>query len=96
MEPKNFIIPDGLQFADLELEREPLTNRLLYKPGPFARLLRANELDLQNFFNDEDIACWLVAEFYLAHRADGGKPDPVAEDILAEDATLHARNIPAI
>ena len=96
MEPKKIIIPNGRRFADLELEREPLTRRLLYKPGPLARLLSANELDLQALFNDDDIVCWLVAEFYLAHRSAGGEPDAVAEEILVEVAGQHAGNIPAI
>ena len=89
MEPQKIVVPGDMQFADLALERDPITKRLLYKPEPLAKLFMANELALQTLFDDEDVVCWLVAEFYLTHRRAGGKPDPVAEEVLAEFASLH-------
>ena len=89
MEPQKIVIPGDVQFEDLALERDPVTKRLLYKPEPLAKLFMANELALQALFDDEDVVCWLVAEFYLNHRRAGGEPDPVAEEVLAEVAALH-------
>ena len=38
-------IPDGLDFAELALEREPVTCRLLYVPAPLAEMCQVNGLD---------------------------------------------------
>ena len=94
MTPK-IVIPAGLTFATLALEREPSTRRLLYKPVPLAQLIQANGMDFQDFFASEDMAAWLIAEFYLAHRTAGGEPDPIAEDLLAEVAAARASGIAA-
>ena len=95
MQPKKIIIPDGVQFADLALERDPITKRLLCKPEPLAKLFMANEIALQTLFDDEDVVCWLVAEFYVEHRQAGGEPDSVAEDVVAEVASLHRPDLGA-
>ena len=91
MEPKKIILPDGVQFADLKLEREPVTKRLLYRAGPLHALAVANGIDQQTLFaDDDDWAALLVAEWYRAHRQAGGDPDPVAEQVLAEVAAQQA------
>ncbi len=87
-------IPPGVDFADLQLEREPVTQRLLCRPAVLAALFHANELD--TLVNDEDVACWLIAELYLAHRTAGGVPDPAAEEILVEVAALQASDSSAL
>jgi hypothetical protein len=89
-------IPTGVQFADLALERERGTKRLLYRPEPIAELIRANALDAQALLTSEDLVAWLIAECYFAHRAAGGEPDPVAEEVLAEVASAEASNIPTL
>jgi hypothetical protein len=42
---------------------------------------------------DEDLSCWLICEWYVAHRTAGGERDPVIETILAEVAELEATGI---
>ena len=88
MNAKLIKVPAGLRFADLELEREPGTDRLLFRPEPLLELARANQFDQQTMFDSEDVACWLIAEFYLAHRTNGGATDEVAEHILAHIASI--------
>jgi hypothetical protein len=83
-------------FADLALEREPVTRRLRFAPAPLAQLCRANGLDPATTFADEDLACWLICEWYLAHLEAGGEPDQIVEDILAEVAELEATGIAAL
>ena len=97
MNAKVITIPPGVDFADLQLERELYTRRLRYKPGPLERLIAANRLAIRGtMFEEEDLAAWLIAEWYIAHRTAGGEWDPVAEEVLAEVTALHATNIPAL
>jgi hypothetical protein len=79
-------IPDGLDFADLALEREPVTGRLLFAPAPLAAMCRCNKLDPAEILADEVPSRWLICEWYVAHVTAGGAPDRVAEQILAEVA----------
>ena len=96
MELKSIMIPAGLTFADLGLEREPRTKRLLYKPVVLAQLVDANDLGAQTLFTDEDLAAWLIIEWYVVHLNAGGKPDPVAEEIQKEVADTQASGISAL
>ena len=90
-------IPDGVAFADLKLEREPFTKQLMYDPAPLANLIVANNiLTTQPLSENEDLAAWLIAQWYLAHRTSGGEPDPVAEEVLADVEALQAIGIPAL
>ena len=91
MEPKKIIIPDGLRFAELELEREPVTKNLLYRPEPLAALFVANSMELNGIFNNEDIVAWVISQWYLEHRTAGGEKVPVAEEILKEVASLQSK-----
>ena len=83
-EKKKIVIPAGMEFAELELERAQFTGRLLYKPEPLAAMFSANSIDVSQVFENEELADWLIAEWYLAHRAAGGERDPVAEEVFAE------------
>jgi hypothetical protein len=93
MKANEFIIPNSLRFADLALTRHPDSKRVQYDQAALARLFRANELELVKLRDEEEVVCWLVAEFYLAHLRAGGKPDAVGEEILAEIAAAEASDI---
>jgi hypothetical protein len=80
------LVPRELEFAELALERESVTLRLLFAPGPLAVLCLGNGLDLEAFLANADLSCWMITEWYCSHREAGGEPDPVAEKILAEVA----------
>jgi hypothetical protein len=91
MNARKIMIPAGLGFAELALEREPRTGRLLYKHVPLERLIAANRLVIRGtMFEEEDLAAWLIAEWYLAHRNGGGDKDIVGEQLLAEVEALRA------
>ncbi len=96
MTSKAIIIPPGLNFADLQLEREPGTKRLLFRSETLIELMRENDFDQQTFFREEDLVAWLIAEWYLAHRSTGGDPDPVADEILDEVGSALTSGMPAV
>jgi hypothetical protein len=79
-------IPDHVSFADLQLEREHLTGRLLYFPAPLTAVIGHNGDDPARVLADEDLACFYLAEWYFAHRLSGGHPDPIAEQIIRDVA----------
>ena len=87
------LVPEGLHFSELKLEREPGTKRLLYAATPLADLCRYNGFDPTTTFADEDLACWLICEWYVAHRSHGGALDVVAELILVEAQAAQTRNL---
>ena len=89
-------IPGGLRFADLQLRREAVTNRLLYRREVLEALERANGLEETTMLDREDLAVWLIAEWYLAYRSAGGESDTVAEQILAEVLSLNKTTIPGM
>jgi hypothetical protein len=76
-------LPQHVAFADLQLERETVTGRLLYLPEPLSEVIRCNGDDPLCVLADEDLAMWYIAEWYFAHRLAGGDPDPVAEHIIS-------------
>ena len=97
IEPRPLKIPFGLTFAELELAREAGTKRLLYKSAPLAELLRFNDFAQpagQSMLDAEDLTAWVIAHWYLKHREEGGVPDPVAEEVLAEIAAVQPSNAP--
>ena len=79
---KRIKIPAGLVFEDLGLAIDPRTNRVKYRPEILAPLFRANNLHLQRLFNIENVAGWVIGEWYLVHLATGGNPHPMAEQLL--------------
>ena len=85
-------LPQGYDFADLQLERDD-AGGLRYLPDPLAACCEANELDVVMTLGSNNMACMLVAEWYLSHRMSGGEPDPVAESILAEVAASEIRTL---
>jgi hypothetical protein len=56
---------------------------LHYAPEPLVAFCRANGLDVGMTLGDEDAACALICEWYLAHREAGGDKDAACEAILA-------------
>lgn len=77
-------IPDDVQFADLKLQRDP-DGAVSFDWSPIERICRASGLDVAILRDGpEDNVAALIMHWYGAHRAAGGAPDPVQDDIIAE------------
>jgi len=77
-------IPDGVGFADLKLARDA-TGDVSFDWSPIERICAASGLPIEVFRDSsEDNIAGLIVSWYQAHRADGGPPDAVAEDLITE------------
>lgn len=82
-------IPDGVDFADLRLARDP-DGSVSFDWGIIERICAASGLPVELLREGpEDNVAGLLIGWYQAHRQRGGAPDPVAEDLLAE---VHAED----
>lgn len=76
-------IPD-LPFSALRLSRDS-NGSVSFDLATVAAIERASGLpDGELMRQPEDVLAELITRWYAAHRADGGEPDPVAEDLLTE------------
>lgn len=77
-------IPDDVQFSDLKLQRDP-DGAVSFDWTPIERICAASNLDpaILRDGPDDNVA-GLIAHWYGVHRAAGGDPDPVQEDLLLE------------
>lgn len=78
-------IPKGMAFADLRLARDPATGDVSFDTAVI-ELIEAESCLPAGFFmgQHEDAVASLITAWYSAHRAAGGAPDTVAEDLLTE------------
>lgn len=78
-------IPHGLDFAALRLARDPHTGDVSFDTAVIERIEAESGLPAGFCMQQhEDAVASLITGWYSAHRAAGGAPDPVAEDLLAE------------
>ena len=78
------VIPDGMQFSDLKLARDP-DGMVSFDHAVIDRICAASGLSPALLHDGpEDNLASLIVGWYNAHRARGGAPDPVAEDLIAE------------
>jgi hypothetical protein len=79
------IVPDGLSFADLKLARDPATGDVDFDAGVVERIAVASGLPADYFLTQpEDVLGGVLTQWYRAHLAAGGAPDPVQEELIAE------------
>lgn len=77
-------IPDNLNFADLELNRN-YDGKVLFNTQVIEQICDLNGLDRRVFLeSDEAPVVRLVLIWYAQHLAAGGKYDLIAEDLIAE------------
>jgi len=82
--PVKITIPDGLQFRDLKLQREP-NGAVTFDTSIINLICSASDINLELFTHStEDNVAALIVAWYDIHRNAGGKPDPVADDLIAE------------
>ena len=78
-------IPEGMAFADLRLARDPQTGDVSFDTAVIERIEAESGLPAGFFMGQhEDAVASLITTWYSAHRAAGGVPDPVADDLIAE------------
>lgn len=87
------VIPDTVEFADLKLARTP-DGSVAFDWTPIRRICEASGVDIAMIQASEDNIAGLLARWYSAHRADGGSPDLVAEDLILETRTEDAAGQP--
>lgn len=81
-------IPETVTFADLKLERDPITGDVSFDWEPIEAICEASGIDVAIFKEGPaDNVSGLIATWYAAHRSNGGAPDPVQDQLLAE---IHA------
>lgn len=77
-------IPDDIDFAALHLARDA-DGAVSFDWSVIERICRANNLPVELLREGpEDNVAGLLIGWYSSHRAAGGAPDPVADDLLAE------------
>lgn len=77
-------IPEGLEFSDLRLSRTA-TGEVSFDWAPIEAICEASGVDIALFRHQhEDNVAGLIHQWYAAHLARGGEPDPVQEEIIGE------------
>lgn len=77
-------IPEGLPFSALRLSRES-NGDVSFDTAVVRQICEASGLDQEQILDDgEDAVSGLIVAWYGVHRRDGGPPDPVADDLIAE------------
>lgn len=77
-------IPDGVPFSSLRLGRDA-DGAISFDWSPIERICEASGLTLAMFTEGpEDNVASLITAWYQAHRQNGGEPDAVADDLIAE------------
>ena len=84
MKSVTLCIPDTIEFSDLRLQREN-DGSVSFEWTTIEAICSASGLDCAVFRDSpEDNLAALINTWYEHHIADGGDPDPVQEDLIAE------------
>lgn len=84
-------IPDGVQFSDLQLARDP-DGALSFDWAPLERICAVSNIDIALLRDGpEDNVAGLLAAWYAEHLRRGGARDPVQDDLIAETMAEDAR-----
>ena len=79
------IIPPEVNFADLKMSRDPATGDLSFDWAPIERICAASGVDIRLLRDQpEDNVADVLAMWYAQHRAAGGLPDLVMDDLIGE------------
>jgi len=79
-----FAIPSNIAFEDLRLTREN-DGSIAFDIGVIERICEASNVSSELLLKQhEDVVTGFLAKWYSVHRAHGGQPDPVMEDLIAE------------
>lgn len=79
------IIPADVQFSDMKMARDPETGDMTFDWAPVERICEASGIDVRLFREQsEDNIAGVLSMWYAQHRAAGGAPDRVMDDLIAE------------
>jgi hypothetical protein len=79
------VIPDGLDFSALRLQRHSDNGDISFDWAPIAAICAASGLDLELFGRGpEDNVAALITAWYVEHLARGGRRDAVQDELLSE------------
>ena len=79
------VIPQGVDFADLDLTRDPATGEVSFAWDPIEAICEASDINIDVFRKSrEDNVAALITAWYREHRQRGGTLDPVQEQLIAE------------
>lgn len=82
--PVRFSIPNSVSFESLRLKRDK-NGDISFDIGVLERILDANNIPRDYFFSQgEDAVVDFIWHWYRAHCQQGGKNDPVMDDLFAE------------
>jgi len=85
-------IPEGVNFADLHLARDPATGAVSFDWTPIERICEASGIDVATLRHaPEDRVAGMIVTWYEHHRAAGGARDAVQEDLIAETVAENRR-----
>ena len=79
------VIPTDVAFADLKMRRDTSAGDVAFDWAPIERICAASGVDVSLFRDQpEDNLGGLLAQWYAQHRAAGGLPDLVMDDLIGE------------
>jgi hypothetical protein len=79
------IIPADVQFSDLKMARDPVTGYMAFDWAPIERICEVSGIDIRLFRDQsEDNVAGVLSMWYAQHRAAGGEPDLVFDQLIAE------------
>ena len=76
------VVPPNVTFADLELTYDLHSRAIGCERSALAAVCAINDLDENLVFSNEEVAGWMIAQWYRLHRDRGGPRDRVAEALL--------------
>lgn len=86
------VIPADVQFSDLKLARDPKTGDMEFDWAPIERICAASGLDIRLFRDQpEGNVAGVLSMWYAQHRAAGGAPDLVMDELISEAEIEDAR-----
>jgi hypothetical protein len=78
-------IPPDVNFSDLNLQRDSVTGDLTFEWAPIERICEASGIKPEDLMEkSEETFPELLIAWYQVHLDNGGAPDRVEEQILAE------------
>jgi hypothetical protein len=77
-------IPPGIEFAELDLSRDPSTGYVKFNPEPIKRICEASGIKIDLLMANEDNVSELLVKWYMEHIRAGGDKDDVAEELFWE------------